>query len=170
MLRFPKRAGLELSVTHALTRSSELPPQNQTRGTVLQRREAMKFLRYLLVLLLFSCAFAHFTMAQQVLKVRIDAKELDRALLFQKLNEHGADHHMRFELVKENFDYRVAYGTGQAGGPYGPVATASVTRVFDARGAELFNFTRDNRKTDAGAANATAKEIIKRIRQLRAAG
>ncbi|HXN73285.1 MAG TPA: hypothetical protein VN861_12130 [Candidatus Acidoferrales bacterium] len=133
----------------------------------------MKFLRHLLVLLLFSCAFAHFTMGQQVLKVRIDAKELDRALLFQKLNEHGADHHMKFELVTQGYDYRVAYGTGQAvaPAPYGPVvATASVTRVFDAKGAELFNFTRDNRKTDAGAANATAKEIIKRIRLLRAAG
>ena len=133
----------------------------------------MKFLRHLLVVLILSCGFAQFTMGQQVLKVRIDAKELDRALLFQKLNEHGADHHMKFELVKENFEYRIAYGTGQAAGftPYGPaVATASVTRVFDAKGAELFNFDRDGRKTDAGAANATAKEIIKRLRELRAAG
>jgi hypothetical protein len=133
----------------------------------------MRFLRHLLVLLIFSCGFAQFAMGQQVVRVRIDAKELDRALLFQKLNEHGADHHMKFELAKENFEYRIAYGTGQAAGfaPYGPVvATASVTRVFDAKGAELFNFNRDGRKTDAGAANATAKEIIKRLRVLRAAG
>lgn len=133
----------------------------------------MKFLRHLLVLVIFSCAFAQFAMGQRVVRVRIDAKELDRALLFQKLNDHGADHHMKFELAKENYEYRIAYGTGQAAGyaPYGPVvATASVTRVFDAKGAELFNFNRDGRKTDAGAANATAKEIIKRLRQLRAIG
>ena len=134
----------------------------------------MKALRHLLVLLIFSCGLAQLAMGQQVIRVKIDSnKELDRALLFQKLNEHGADHHMKFELAKENYEYRIAYGTGQAAGlsPYGPVvATASVTRVFDARGAELFNFNRDGRKTDAGAANATAKEIIKRLRQLRAAG
>ncbi len=133
----------------------------------------MKSLRHLLVLLIFSCSFAQFTMGQQTLRVRIDAKELDRALLIQKLNEHGADHHIKFQLVNQNFDYRIAYGTGQAGGiaAYGPVvATASVTRVFDAKGSELFEFNRDGRKTDAGAANATAKEIIKRLQKLRSAG
>jgi hypothetical protein len=133
----------------------------------------MKFLRHLLVVLIFSGGIAPFAMGQQVLKVRIDAKELDRALLIQKLNDHGADHHMKFELANQGYDYRIAYGTGQAAGftPYGPVvATASVTRVFDAKGAEVFNFNRDGRKTDAGAANATAKEIIKRLWQLRAAG
>jgi hypothetical protein len=133
----------------------------------------MKLLRHLLVLVIFSCGFAQFAMGQQVVRVRIDAKELDRALLFQKLNEHGADHHMKFELANQNYEYRIAYGTGQAGGMsvYGPVvATASVTRVFDSKGAEVFNFNRDGRKTDAGAANATAKEIVKRLRQLRAAG
>jgi hypothetical protein len=133
----------------------------------------MKILRHLLVLMIFSCGFAQLAMGQQVVRVRIDAKELDRALLFQKLNEHGADHHMKFELANQNYEYRIAYGTGQAGGMsvYGPVvATASVTRVFDSKGAEVFNFSRDGRKTDAGAANATAKEIVKRLRQLRAAG
>jgi hypothetical protein len=133
----------------------------------------MKSLRHLLLLLIFSCSFAQFTMGQQTLRVRIDAKEFDRALLIQKLNEHGADHHIKFELVNQNFDYRIAYGIGQAGGiaPYGPVvATASVTRVFDATGSELFSFNRDGRKTDVGAANATAKEIVKRLRRLRSGG
>ena len=131
----------------------------------------MKFLRHLLVLLIFSCGFAQFAMGQQVVRVRIDAKELDRGLLIQKLNEHGADHHLKFEVVNQNFEYRIAYGTGQAGSPYGPVvATASVTRVFDAKGSELFSFNRDGRKTDVGAANATAKEIVKRLRRLRSGG
>ena len=38
----------------------------------------MKFLRHLLVLLIFGCGFAQFAMGQQVVRVRIDAKELDR--------------------------------------------------------------------------------------------
>jgi hypothetical protein len=157
-------------VTDAFTARRVLVDTKLGRDTVLGRREPMKFLRHLLVVLIFSCGFAQLAMGQQVVKVRIDAKELDRALLFQKLNEHGADHHMRFELVSQGYEYRIGYGTGQAGGPYGPVATASVTRVFDPKGAELFNFNRDGRKTDAGAANATAKEIIKRLRVLRGAG
>jgi len=131
----------------------------------------MKFLRYFVVLLLFGCGFAPFAMGQQTWRVKVDAKEFDRGFLIQKLNEHGADHHIKFEFVKENFDYRIAYGTGQAGAPYGPVvATASVTKVFDAKGAELFEFARDGRKTNEGAANATAKEIIKRLLRLRSAG
>jgi hypothetical protein len=130
----------------------------------------MKFLRYLLVPLIFSCCFAQFAMAQQTWRVRVDAKEFDRGLLIQKLNEHGADHHIKIEFVNQNFDYRIAYGTGGFT-PYGPApASASVTKVFDAKGAQLFEFTRDGRKTDEGAANATAKEIIKRLLKLRPAG
>jgi hypothetical protein len=67
----------------------------------LARRKDLKSLRHLLVLLIFSCSFAQFTMGQQTLRVRIDAKEFDRALLIQKLNEHGADHHIKFELVNQ---------------------------------------------------------------------
>jgi hypothetical protein len=130
----------------------------------------MKFLRYLLVLLIFICGFAPFAMGQQTWRIRVDAKDLDRGLLIQKLNERGADHHIKIEFVNENFDYRSAYGTGGFS-PYGPApATASVTKVFDASGAELFEFTRNGRKTDEGAANATAKEIIKRLMKMRPAG
>jgi len=130
----------------------------------------MKFLRYLMVLMIFSCCFAQVTMGQRTWRVRVDAKDSDRGLLIQKLNEHAADHHIKFEFVNQNFDYRIAYGTGGFT-PYGPaVASASVTKVFDANGAELFEFNRQGRKTDEGAANATAKEIIKRLLKLRSAG
>jgi hypothetical protein len=130
----------------------------------------MKLLRRTVVLLFFCCCFAHLAMGQQTIKVKIQAAQLDRSLLFQKLNDHGADHHLRFVMVEEGFDYRVAYGT--AGGavmtPYGPTgASASVTKVFDPTGAELFEFARNGRWTNDAAANATAKEIIKRIRKLR---
>src|SRR5580700_3368847 len=130
----------------------------------------MKLLRRTVVLLFFCCCFAHLAMGQQTIKVKIQAAQLDRSLLFQKLNDHSADHHLRFVMVEEAFDYRVAYGT--AGGavmtPYGPTgASASVTKVFDPTGAELFEFARNGRATNDQAANATAKEIIKRIRKLR---
>lgn len=129
----------------------------------------MKLLRTTTVLLFFSC-FAHLAMGQQTIKIKIQAAQLDRTLLFQKLNDHGADHQLRFVMVEQGFDYRVAYGT--AGGavmtPYGPTgASASVTKVFDPTGAELFEFSRNGRWTNDAAANATAKEIIKRIRKLR---
>jgi hypothetical protein len=130
----------------------------------------MKFLRHLLVVLIFSCAFAQLAVGQQTWRVRVDAKDLDRGLLISKLQEHGANNHIKIAIANENYDYRVAYGTGGFS-PYGPApATASVTKVFDGKGTELFEFTRDGRKTDVGAANATAKEIIKRLRRLRSAG
>src|ERR1700683_5672414 len=113
------------------------------RGRVGRGGKAMKFLRHLLVVLIFSGGLAPFATGQQVLKVKIEGKELDRALLFQKLNEHGADHHMKFELANQGWDYRIAYGTGQAAGftPYGPVvATASVTRGLEGKGGALFTF------------------------------
>jgi hypothetical protein len=130
----------------------------------------MKLLQRTAVLLFFSCCFAQFAMGQQAVRVKIQAAELDRGLLFQKLNDHGADHHLRFVMVEQGFDYRIVYGT--AGGPvmtvYGPAsASASVTKVFDPTGAELFEFSRNGRWTNDAAANATAKEIIKRVRKLR---
>ena len=130
----------------------------------------MKFLRYLVVALIFSCAFAPFAMGQQTWRVRVDAKDLDRGLLISKLQEHGADNHIKIVIANENYDYRVAYGTGGFT-PYGAAGpSASVTKVFDGKGTELFEFTRDGRKTDVGAANATAKEIIKRLKKLRGLG
>jgi hypothetical protein len=39
--------------------------------------------------------------------------------------------------------------------------------VYDENDAELFSFTRALRRTDAGATNAVAKEIIKRMLKLK---
>ncbi|MFY9802227.1 MAG: hypothetical protein WA211_12855 [Candidatus Acidiferrales bacterium] len=133
----------------------------------------MKLLRRTILFLVLGCCFAPLAMGQVTIRIKIQASQLDRSLLFQKLNDHGADHHMRFVLVDTGFDYRVAYGT--AGGavmtPYGPTGgSASVTKVFDPTGAEIFEFSRNGRATNDQAANATAKEIIKRIRKLRGLG
>ena len=100
-------------------------------------------------------------------------RNLDRGLPTQKLNEHGAVtiSSLKFGEGKLRLPNRLRDRASRRFGPYGPaVATASVTKVFDARGAELFEFNRDGRKTDEGAANATAKEIIKRLQKLRSAG
>ena len=111
-------------------------------------------------------------MAQLTLKVKIDSTPMERQLLFAKLNERAAPHHIQFVLVESGFDYRVAYGVaGPVMTPSGPAAaSASVTKVFDPAGAQLFTFARDGRWTPDAAANATAKEIIKRIRKLRGLG
>jgi hypothetical protein len=129
----------------------------------------MTHLRRAIVLLLFSCCIAPLAFGQLTLKVKIQSTPLERQLLFAKLNDRAATHHIRFVLVEEGFDYRVAYGVaGPVVTPYGPAAaSASVTKVFDPSGAELFTFARDGRWTPDAAANATAKEIIKRIRRLR---
>ena len=109
----------------------------------------------------------------RTLKVKIEATELDRRMLLQKLNEHGPDHAMRFEIADSEYDYRIVFGTGQAqgevafggsGGTYnGSMARAD---VFDNKGTELFRFDRKLRGTDSGATNAVAKEIIERIVKL----
>jgi hypothetical protein len=130
----------------------------------------MTHLRRTIVLLFFTCCIAPLAIGQVTFKVKIQSTPMERQLLFAKLNERAAPHHIKFLLVESGFDYRVAYGTagGPAMTPYGPAAaTASVTKVFDPAGAELFNFARDGRWTPDAAANATAKEIIKRIRKLR---
>jgi len=130
----------------------------------------MTHLRRTIVLLFLSCCIAPFAMGQQLtLKVKIQTTPVERQLLFAKLNERAATHHIQFVLVESGFDYRVAYGVaGPVITPYGPAApSASVTKVFDPAGAELFTFARDGRWTPDAAANATAKEIIKRIRRLR---
>jgi len=116
---------------------------------------------------------APLAIGQLTLKVKIQSTPMERQLLFAKLNERAAPHHIQFVLVESGFDYRVAYGTAGGPGmtPYGPAAaTASVTKVFDPVGAQLFTFARDGRWTPDAAANATAKEIIKRIRKLRGLG
>src|SRR5271156_4928230 len=126
----------------------------------------MTHLRRTIVLLFLSCCIAPFAMGQQLtLKVKIQTTPVERQLLFAKLNERAATHHIQFILVESGFDYRVA---GPVIPPSGPAApSASVTKVFDPAGAELFTFARDGRWTPDAAANATAKEIIKRIRRLR---
>jgi hypothetical protein len=133
-------------------------------------------LQCLLVATVFIAGFAAsgIAQAQETVKVKVEATELDRRELIKKLNEHGADHRMKFEAADDQFTYRIAFGTGQReNGTLAAMGAGSINysqaqvRVFDADGTELFAFERANRYTDAGATNAAAKEIIKRILRLR---
>jgi len=104
------------------------------------------------------------------LKVKIEATELDRKMLLEGLNADGAGHHLRFTLTEQEFDYRIVFNTTQEpySTAYGDVnASTASTSVFDFNGKELFEFKRQGRRTDKAATNAVAKEIIKRLVQLR---
>src|SRR5690348_7449408 len=46
-------------------------------------------------------------------KVKVEATELDRRMLLDKLNEHGAEHGLRFDLADSDYDYRIVFSTGQ---------------------------------------------------------
>jgi hypothetical protein len=121
-------------------------------------------------LVLLAWGIAQTPPAHGAAKVKIEATELDRKMLLQKLNSHGADHRMKFESAESDYDYRIVFSTGQeksvagvwgSGGSFNSsVANAD---VFDGKGTELFRFERKQRGTDSGATNAVAKEIIKRI-------
>jgi len=113
--------------------------------------------------------------SMEIIKVKIEAADLDRKLLLQKLNQHGIDHKMRFQLDDQDFAYRIVFETGQgksqnlvfgSGGSFN--SSEANASVYDAKGVELFAFKRGQRATDSGATNAVAKEIIKRILKLRA--
>ena len=94
------------------------------------------------------------------IKVKIEAPESDKLLLLDKLNEHGAGHHMHFTSVQEGFDYRLVFGTQQPSVPWWGNTSAAGVSAYDPQGRELFRFSRSNRMTDTGATNAAAKEII----------
>ena len=124
----------------------------------------------LLLILALPCAAAQTKPMPKTVKVKIEATELDKTLLLDKLNQHGADHGLKFELADQGYDNRIVFATGQA--PfytiYGQVNSSGAhATVFDAQGHELFDFQRSGRGTDKGATNAVAKEIIKRLLQLK---
>jgi hypothetical protein len=125
----------------------------------------MRHLALLLLLVTPVCS----AQSEPPLKVKIQATLLDSKVLLEKLNSNGASHHLKFILADE-FDYRIVFSTAQkpVSTAYGDInASTASTSVFDSNGTELFNFERAGRWTDTGAANAAAKELIKRLVKLR---
>lgn len=110
----------------------------------------------------------------ETVKVKIEASEMDRRMLLQKLNEHGAEKGMKFVLDDKEFNYRIEFSIDQGKGWTSGVASGgsyntseAKTTVYNEKDGELFHFTRAQRRTDSGATNAVAKEIIKRMLKLK---
>jgi hypothetical protein len=107
-------------------------------------------------------------------KAHIEGSEFDRRVLLEKLNERGLDRGLRFVQDDRAFGYRIEFATEQGtgwtwarsnGGAY-KTSQAKAT-VYDENDMELFSFTSALRRTDSGATNAVAKEIIKRMLKLK---
>jgi hypothetical protein len=132
-------------------------------------RKRMKVIGVLFALALSSVCFAQNKSAISELRVDIEATELDKKQLLERLNANSGGHHLKFVASEQDFDYRIEFGTGQkpVATGYGDInASLGSTSVYDAQGKELFEFKREGRWTDSGATNAVAKEIIKRILKL----
>jgi hypothetical protein len=131
------------------------------------------FFGYIGIALLLLCVqlcFAESKPQPTVLKIKIEAPELDKRLLLEKLELHAADHKLKFESVEQDFDYRIVFATGQhavvlvaSGGGGSMNASMAAADVYDATGKEIFKFDRKGRWSDKGATNAVAKEIVKRL-------
>jgi hypothetical protein len=134
----------------------------------------MKPLLMVLLLLLVIPCLARKKGPPEIVRVKVEATEWDKALLLDKLGRHGLDHGLKFEAADDGFEYRIVFSTGQEktqvlyGGSGGAMnSSAATVGVFDSKGTELFNVKRAGRGTDAGATNAIAKEVIKRLLQVR---
>lgn len=140
----------------------------------------MKLLKIALLVLFSTSMFAQSSATDaapvETIKIKIEATELDRRMLLEKLNARGQEHKLKFESADQDFTYRIVFATDQetalsnrysrgGGGSYN-TSSASAT-VYASNGNELFQFKRRLRVTDAGSANAVAKEIIKRMLKLR---
>jgi hypothetical protein len=111
-------------------------------------------------------SFGYSEAAVTVLRIKIEAPELDKAILLAKLQERAADNKLKFESVEQDFNYRIVFATGQAPvmTQYGAInASLASADVYDSAGKELFKFDRKGRWTDKGATNAVANEIVKRL-------
>ena len=95
-------------------------------------------------------------------------------MLLEKLNDRGVDLGLKFVQDEQEFSYRIEFATEQTtgwtwgrhnGGEYN-TSEAKAT-VYDENDLELFSFARGLRRTDSGATNAVAKEIIKRMLKLK---
>ena len=133
--------------------------------------------RTVFAVLLPAVCVAQCKSAVETVKVKFEAsEEADTHLLGEKLNEHGCAHGLAFEPAGQGFVYRIllvnttearpTFTMAGVGTAHDPVILIT---VYDDKGTELFNFTRSRamRVTHKGTVNASAKEIIKRLVQMR---
>ena len=106
----------------------------------------------------------------QPIKIKIEGNQWDSALMLNKLNEHGADHGLKFELADKDFEYRLVFSIGQSTGTtYGSSSSlnSATVEVYDPQGTAIFKVFRNNRFSERGIANAVSKEVVKRLLKLR---
>jgi hypothetical protein len=129
----------------------------------------MKTARWLLIFKFFPLSCTQNKTATD-LKVKIEAPELDRKMLLDRLNANSPSDHLKFAAAEQDFDYRIVLGTGQkpVGTTYGDInASGNSAAVFDAQGKEMFEFKGDGRWADSLATNVASREIIKRLLQVK---
>ena len=121
----------------------------------------MRGLFCLLIIALAPLGFAQSKSAASDRKMKIEATELDRKTLLERLNANGASHHFKFAMAEQDFDYRIDFGTATPWAVYGDVnASMGFTAVYDAQGKEALEFKREGRWTDSGATNAISKDLL----------
>lgn len=131
-------------------------------------------LRGLFFLTLLVCS-AGFAAAQPkpagaVLKIKVEASDFDRQLLFDKLNANGFRSGAKFVLADQDFDYRIVFSVNHNSvnaNQRQVNASGANAQVFDPQGRQLFELDRQARFTGSGAANAVAKDIVVRLLKLK---
>ena len=130
----------------------------------------MKVLRAALLLILPTVCVAQCKNPTAALKVKISAPEPNKGLLVRKLNEHGCKHGLVFEPVEEGFNYRISLSDAKKARPTFTMAGAGSahvpivqTVVYDDKETLLFEVERGILLSHAGAVDASAKEIVKRL-------
>ena len=99
-----------------------------------------------------------------MVRLRVTATEADRALLLERLNHNAKGRNLGFETGGDAYDYKIMFATEDDPRHWMTLNTASASaEVYDPGGVLLFSVRRENRASVGGAANAVAKEVIKRI-------
>jgi hypothetical protein len=104
------------------------------------------------------------TFARDV-KVKIEGSLPDAVKLVERLNENGKDHDLRFKLVDDGYEFRIAVaseGMSAADVLIGGGADASAA-ILTPDCKLLFIVARSGRMTQSGALNAVSKEIVKKF-------
>jgi len=111
------------------------------------------------------------------IKIRIEANQWNRGKLLEKLNQNGASHGMMFILAgeAEAYEYRIVFRTGKTSEAVvvnGTGGTADYDTgfavVYDSHGEEMFQISHEAWLNETAAINGIAKDIVKRLKKMRA--
>jgi hypothetical protein len=127
--------------------------------------EQFLFLVALVALVSPPLTVAQSAKAKEEIRVTIEANEWNRPRLLEKLNQHGAKDGMKFVSVEDGYQYKIQFETGKTPELAGQYDTGFAV-VYDSQGRELFKIAHEAWLNEAGAINGTAKNIVKRLREM----